>query len=107
VSAAVRSVAIILAACVLTACASSPAAKGGRWHKTNTPESQVADDEGECRRRAGAEVDREVRRDEALRDAPPATAGSFETAMTRYEAERRIARLVESCMRRLGYSRAP
>lgn len=102
-----RFVAVVLSALVLAACAGPPAATGGRWYKANTPESQVAADEGECRRRAVAEVDREVRRDQALRDAPPATAGSFETAMTRYEAERRIGRLFESCMRRLGYSREP
>lgn len=102
-----RFVTAILAALVLAACAGPQAAKGGRWHKANTPESQVAADEGECRSRAAAEVDREVRRDDALRDGPPATAGSFDAAMTRYEAERRIGRLFESCMRRLGYSRGP
>lgn len=92
---------------MLVACAGPQAAKGGRWQKANTSESQVAADESECRSRAAAEVDREVRRDDALRDGPAATAGSFDAAMTRYEAERRIGRLFENCMRLRGYSRMP
>ena len=80
---------------------------GARWQRPDTGEIQKLDDEQECRRRAGAEVERETRRDRIFGDDGLARPGSLEGMMARHEATRRIAKLTAECMQRRGYGPAP
>jgi hypothetical protein len=96
-----------LIALALGACATPDAPGTGRWQRPDTTEQQAAQDESYCRSRANAEVDREFRREGALRNEDIATPGSLETMMGRHEARRRAQNLFGDCMRTRGYSRVP
>lgn len=78
-----------------------------RWQRPDTAETQQLKDENDCRRRASAEVERDVRRDNIFNDDAIMRPGSFEGSMSRYEAGRAIERLAAECLRRRGYAPAP
>ena len=102
-----RIFALVLVGLALAACRAPEEANRMRWTRPDTQETQQFKDEGECRRMADAEVNREARRGAIFTDDALMRPGSFDASMSRYEAARRIERLAAECLRRRGYVPAP
>ncbi len=97
----------LAAASLLAACRAPEEASKTRWERPDTNEIQQLKDEDDCRRRAKVEIEREARRDHLFSDDGVMRPGSFDAAMSRHDAARRIERLAAECLRRRGYAPAP
>lgn len=78
------------------------------WQNPNLPEAQWSEDQGECRRYARREVEREARLDMGIGGANDSSlaggSGTYNTSLNRYELRRFQERMFSDCMRRLGYA---
>lgn len=104
---------VVIVALALAGCA-GPSDRGpGGWRQEGASETRANDDEAECRRRARADVEREVRRDlhggsgSGFDPDPIARPGAYESQIARHDARKRIERLTADCMRARGYSPKP
>jgi len=93
----------IIAAVLLVAACAAPA----RWRHASLPEDQWRRDETACNRRAEQKVDTEMARRGAVAGNPALGQGAtYENAMARVEAAKRVRALVADCMSAGGYEKA-
>lgn len=91
----------LLAVLLIAGCAEAPA----RWVHPELSPSQWAQDEAACKRRAQAETDREIGRDQNIGRGVDAD-DPFRGKMAVYEAGKRTTQLLNACMAAKGYRKA-
>jgi len=91
----------IVAAVLLVAACAAPV----RWRHASLPEDQWRRDETACNRRAEQKVDTETARRDTVAGNPALGSGAtYENAMARVEAAKRVRALVADCMSAGGYA---
>lgn len=106
-------VAAVVLALAIGGCAGPSGTGAGGWRQDGISETRANDDEAECRKRARADVEREVRRDmhggsgSGFDPDPIGRPGSYESQVARHDARKRIDRLTADCMRARGYVPTP
>ncbi len=78
----------------------------GHWENPNVALEQWPKDQAACKRKAYAEMKKEIAHDPAYRDFGMTRGNTLQTNMARYRAIKSQESLLASCMKRRGYRKA-